>query len=112
MYDGDLQEVLDNLKKCDGILLVSKPCIEIWFIAHYKQPAETDLSSEQCIKQLKSISGWENYKKAFLTLSQEAELWDKRLSAVSNMKSKTTDSKTYSSILEFIKVLEEASKKH
>ena len=111
MYDGDLPEVFENLKKCDGILLVSKPCIEIWFISHYKKPVETDLSSEQCVKQLKSITGWENYKKAVLTLSQEAELWNKRLSAVSNMEVKSTDSKTYSSILEFIKVLEEESAK-
>ena len=107
MYDGDLSEVLDNLKKCDGILLVSKPCIEIWFISHYKKPAETELPSEQCVKQLKSITGWDNYKKAVLTLSQETELWNKRLTAVSNMETKTVNSKTYSSIFEFIKMLEE-----
>lgn len=111
MYDGDLPEVLNSLKKCDGILLISKPCIEIWFIAHYKKPAEKELSSDQCVKQLKSIAGWENYKKAFLTLPQETELWNKRLSAVSNMENKAIDSKTFSSVFEFIKILEEEAAK-
>ena len=27
MYDGDLPEVLSKLTECDGILLISKPCI-------------------------------------------------------------------------------------
>lgn len=107
MYDGDLPEVLNNLKKCDGILLVSKPCIEIWFISHYKKTEETELSSEQCVNRLKSIAGWENYKKAVLTLSQETELWNKRLYAASNMESKSIDSKTYSYVFKFIKILEE-----
>lgn len=46
MYDGDVLEVLELLKKCDGALLVSKPCIEIWFLAHYKKIPETDISSD------------------------------------------------------------------
>ena len=111
MYDGDLPEVLDNLKKCDGIMLVSRPCIEIWFISHYKKPTEADISSEQCVKQLQSIPGWDNYKKAILTLAQESELWNKRLTAVSYMETKPIDSKTYSSIFEFIKILEEEAAK-
>ena len=111
MYDGDLPEVVENLKQCNGVLLLSKPCIEIWFIAHYKKPAESELSSDSCLKQLKDIPNWENYKKAVLTLSQETELWDKKLTAIENMESKNEDSNTYSSIFKFIKILEEEANK-
>ena len=53
---------------------------------------------------------WENYKKSILTSVQELDLWNKRLDAVNNMESKNTASKTYSSIFEFIKILEAESK--
>lgn len=111
MYDGDLPEVVENLKGCDGVLLLSKPCIEIWFIAHFKKPTETELSSDLCVRQLKSFPNWENYKKAVLTISQENDLWEKRLDAVANMESKEANSNTYSSIFTFIQILEKESEK-
>lgn len=111
MYDADLPEVVESLKKCEGVLLLSRPCIEIWFIAHYKKTPETDFSSENCVRQLKSLPGWDNYKKSVLSLAHENELWNKRMIAVSNMESKPESSKTYSSIFEFIKILEEESSK-
>lgn len=107
MYDGDVLEVLELLKKCDGALLVSKPCIEIWFLAHYKKIPETDISSDSCLKQLTSISGWEQYKKAVLTIKQQDFLWDNRMVAVNNMKDKTEENKTYSTVYKFINILEE-----
>ena len=110
MYDGDLPEVLSKLNECDGILLISKPCIEIWFIAHYQVPTETEISSSNCLKQLKSIKNWENYKKSILTSVQELDLWNNRLEAVKNMESKNTASNNYSSVFEFIKILEAESK--
>lgn len=111
MYDGDVPEVLESLKKCDGIMLISKPCIEIWFIAHYKKVSETELTSDACVKQLNSITGWEQYKKAVLTIKQQDSLWDNRMTAVSNMKDKSEANKTYSTIYQFINILENESKK-
>lgn len=110
MYDGDIPEVLDSIKKCDGIMLISKPCIEIWFISHYKNAPEKELSSEECIKQLCSITGWEQYKKAFLSIKQQESLWENRFTAISNMQDKTETNKTYSTIFKFIKILEEEKK--
>lgn len=111
MYDGDVQEVLDSLKKCDGIMLISKPCIEIWFISHYKKAPEIELASEACVKQLCSIAGWEQYKKAVLTIKQQDSLWDNRMTAVTNMQTKTEVNKTYSTIYQFINILEEEKNK-
>ena len=110
MYDGDIPEVLETLKECNGIMLISKPCIEIWFISHYKRTPETELSSDACVKQLCSINGWEQYKKAMLTIKQQDSLWDNRMTAVSNMKDKTEKHKTYSTIYQFINILEEEKK--
>ena len=111
MYDGDIPEVLESLKSCDGIMLISKPCIEIWFIAHYKKAPETDLASDVCVRQLCSIPGWEQYKKAILTIKQQDSLWDNRMTAVENMKDKTEINKTYSTVYQFINILEEEKSK-
>ena len=110
MYDGDVPEVLESLKKCDGIMLISKPCIEIWFIAHYKKALETELASEACVKQLCSIAGWEQYKKAVLTIKHQDSLWDNRMTSVTKMQNKTEANKTYSTIYQFINILEEEKK--
>ncbi len=68
---------------------------------------ETDFASDTCIKQLCSIPGWEQYKKAVLTIKQQDSLWDNRMTAVENMKDKTEDNKTYSTVYQFINILEE-----
>ena len=107
---NNVTEVLEALNKCDGIMLISKPCIEIWFISHYKKAPETELASEACIKQLCSIAGWEQYKKAVLTIKQQDSLWDNRMTAVTNMQNKTFANKTYSTIYQFINILEEEKK--
>ena len=112
MYDGDVPEVLESIKECNGIMLISKPCIEIWFISHFKKAPESDITSENCIKQLCSIAGWEQYKKAVLTIKQQDSLWENRMTAVSNMKDKTESNKTYSTIYQFINILEEEKKKN
>lgn len=52
LYDIDAPMMLDKLQKIDDtILLVSNPCIELWYLLHYKeQKAELDCNS--CNKEL------------------------------------------------------------
>ena len=71
---------------------------------------ETEETYINFLKQLCSIAGWEHYKKAVLTIKQQDSLWDNRLTAVSNMKTKTEANKTYSTIFKFITILEEEKK--
>ena len=110
MYDGDVSEVIERLKKCEGVLLISRPCTEIWFYSHFGKVPETEMTSEECIKLLGSIPGWAKYKKGVLTIKQQDSLWDNRMTAVSNMKNKTEANKTYSTMYKFIDVLEEEKK--
>ena len=77
---------------------------------HLLKAPETDLTSDACVKQLCSIAGWEQYKKAVLTIKQQDSLWDNRMTAVPNMKDKTESNKTYSTIYQFINILEEEKK--
>ena len=106
MYDGDVLEVLNALERCNGTRLISKPCIEIWFLSHYKKAPEFNLTSDSCIKLLCAVDVWEQYKKGVLTVKQQDSLWDARMKAVLNMKQKSEVSRAFSSVYQFIEILE------
>lgn len=106
MYDGDMPEVVNNLKNCECVILLSKPCIEIWFISHFKKPLQSPMSNNECISQLKELPNWRNYKKAHLSETQESLLWENRMTAVSNMKDTPEESKVHSSVFKLINRLE------
>lgn len=112
MYDADVPKVLENLYGCEGILLLSKPCIEIWFMAHFRKIGDREVPSDLCVKLLKKLPGWNDYKKAILTSSQENMLWEKRLTAVDEMKRKKGNSKIFSSVFEFIQILENTKREN
>lgn len=57
--------MLENLKKIpDAELLVSYPCIELWFLLHY-QDHKTKILTEKCIQKLQKDS--KEYKKGSLS---------------------------------------------
>lgn len=67
MYDLDVDGMLDHLLKIPNVeLLVSNPCIELWFLLHY-QEQKSEITSDECIKKLQKVS--QKYKKG--TLSEE-----------------------------------------
>ena len=67
MYDLDVEGMLEQLQKIPNAeLLVSNPCVELWFLLHY-QDQKSEISSDKCIKKLQKVS--KEYKKG--TLSEE-----------------------------------------
>ena len=67
MYDLDVEGMLEQLQKIPNTeLLVSNPCIELWFLLHYHDQ-KTEISSDKCFKKLQKFS--KEYKKG--TLSEE-----------------------------------------
>ena len=67
MYDLDVDGMLEQLQKISNAeLLVSNPCVELWFLLHY-QEQKSEISSDKCIKKLQKFS--KEYKKG--TLSEE-----------------------------------------
>ena len=107
MYDADVQSVVDNLLTCEEKLLLSRPCIEVWFLAHSKKVPAKDFSSEECVNMLKKESSWTDYKKGKLSLEQQEILWEKRLAAGNNIAYEQKSDKPFSMMKEFIEVLEE-----
>ena len=51
MYDLDKDGVLEKLKQMEGMLLVSNPCLELWFLLHH-QDQRANISSSNCIRSL------------------------------------------------------------
>lgn len=64
LYDGDVAAVVDRLKKIkDATLLLSNPCIELWFLLHFKSQ-KSAISGKDCIRELKNrtANGYEKGK--------------------------------------------------
>ena len=67
MYDLDVDGMLEQLQKIPNAeLIVSNPCVELWFLLHY-QEQKAEISSDKCIKKLQKVL--KGYKKG--TLSEE-----------------------------------------
>ncbi|MBO4859236.1 MAG: RloB domain-containing protein [Treponema sp.] len=107
MYDADVQSVVDNLLSCEEKLLLSRPCIEVWFLAHSQKVPAKDFSSEGCINMLKKRTPWKDYKKGKLSFEQQEHLWENRNSAGKNITHDQTSDKPFSMMKDFIDVLEE-----
>lgn len=106
MYDADVQSIVDNIQQCDAKAVLSRPCIEVWFLAHEEKVSETDFSGVECIAKLKRLNSWKDYRKANLSDLQKNVLWENRLMAGENISHVVTDSKVFSTLNEFIDFLE------
>lgn len=61
MFDLDVDMILEHLQEIpDAILLVSNPCIELWFLLHF-QDQKSRITSDKCIQKLMKVSP--EYKK-------------------------------------------------
>lgn len=64
LYDIDRPEMLEKLQSISGsILLVSNPCIELWFILHICNHT-AEATSEEMLRKLKRKC--KNYKKGYI----------------------------------------------
>ncbi len=107
MYDADVQSVVDNLLSCEEKLVLSHPCIEVWFLAHSQKVPAKDISSEECVNFLKKENPWKDYKKGTLSFEQQELLWENRITAGNNIAHEQTPDKPFSMMKDFIDVLEE-----
>lgn len=65
MFDLDVKGMLQHLMIIkDAVLLVSNPCIELWFLLHYED-CKREMDAETCVKRLKKNIG--QYAKGVLT---------------------------------------------
>ena len=102
MYDLDVDGMLEHLQKIPNAeLLVSNPCIELWFLLHY-QEQKSAISSDKCVQKYQRIT--KGYKKGVLSEDEKKVLAENRELAVERAK-KQADYKNPSTTV--FKLLEE-----
>ena len=86
MFDLDVPGMLEHLRKIkDVVLLLSNPCIEFWFLLHYKD-ANKEISSAECLYMLKCID--REYAKGMFSTMMKRVLIDAIEDASKRAKSK------------------------
>lgn len=84
MFDLDVAGVLEHLQKIpDAELLVSNPCVELWFLLHC-QEQKSKLTSKKCIQKLLSFT--KDYKKGVLSEEEKNVLAANRDVAIKRAK--------------------------
>jgi hypothetical protein len=109
IYDADVPEVLEKLKKINNaILLVSNPTIELWFLLHYKNQTVT-LSGDDCIRELGNRNR-NNYKKGIIDNALKAKLKEKCSDACNRSRQLELYENPSTNLYVFIESLEEVKK--
>ena len=86
MFDLDVPGMLEHLRKIkDAVLLLSNPCIEYWFILHYKD-IKKELTSAECLAMLRSIDS--DYAKGSFSTTMKKVLIDSIEDAANRAKAK------------------------
>ena len=104
MYDADVKDVLEKIKKLKNTeLLLSSPCIELWFLLHY-QNQKADINPKDCVRKLKNMNP--SYKKGTMNKALKNQFTEKCSEACSRAKQLDPDKNPSSNIYEFIEALE------
>ncbi|WP_028873165.1 RloB family protein [Psychroserpens burtonensis] len=104
MYDLDVPTMLNRLSSInDSILLVSNPCLEFWFLLHYKNQTANISSSNSCREMANRNR---SYKKGLIDDRLKAKLVSKIDIATSRAKGLTAHNNPSSTVYKLIEVLE------
>lgn len=104
MYDLDVPEILDKLKSIKKAnLLVSNPCIELWFLIHH-QNQNANINSGNCIRKLENF--WKVYKKGELTESLKKKLTKNEPKAINRAKKMKLYDNPSTNVFEIIEELD------
>lgn len=70
VYDADVEPIVDRLATLDGTLILSNPCIELWFLLH-SVSCHQRRDSNSVVRDLAAAHPvWGNYRKGRLTAKQ------------------------------------------
>ena len=108
IYDLDVKEVVIKLKQIkSAILLITNPCLELWFVLHF-QDYKTYCTSKNSLLILRNY--WRNYKKGKLLLSQQRDLLSKQDIAIERAKKGKRLDNPSSSVYRIIEELDKIRK--
>lgn len=106
MYDLDIEGIFGKLKHLDASLLLSNPCIELWFLLHCSNQ-RSELSADECIRRLQSSDQtWNDYRKPSLNSKQREFLWNNKEDAVQKAEALKDFENPSSTIYKLIKILD------
>lgn len=109
VYDADVPEVLERLKKIDSVCLItSNPSIELWFLLHYKNQS-TPITAKRCIKELCNRNK-NTYKKGKLDEPLKKKLDCGFVEATKRAKGLKSPENPSSNMFKFIEALERVKK--
>ena len=105
MYDLDVDGMLEHLQKIpDAVLLVSNPCVELWFLLHY-QEQKSAISSDNCIRKLQKAA--KKYKKGTLSEEEKKVLSDNKELAIERAKLLSEHQNPSTTIYLFLNILDD-----
>lgn len=86
MFDLDVPGMLEHLRNIkDSVLLLSNPCVEYWFLLHYKD-VNKELTSAECLAMLKNLDA--GYVKGAFSGAMKKRLIDEVENATERARSK------------------------
>ncbi len=104
MYDLDVDRMLVHLQSIpDTILLVSNPCIELWYLLHFED-CHAELTQNVCIKKLKRHL--DHYTKGSLLLFEKQQLSERVSDAAIRAKNLVSYNNPSTTIYKIIELLE------
>lgn len=104
MFDLDVDGMLEHLQGIpNAILLVSNPCIELWYLLHFEE-CRAVMTQNDCVKKLKRHL--EHYTKGSLALKDKQILSDKISAASQRAKSLKLYDNPSTTIYKIIDLLE------
>lgn len=106
VYDADVKAVIDKLNVLTGKVILSNPCMELWFLLHSRDFLKR-IESNDVIKVLMQAGGcWRNYKKGCLSSDQQKVLIDSMGEAIIRSNRLKYPNNPSTNINEFIEALE------
>ena len=105
MYDIDVSRIIERLNKIDNCtLLLSNPCIELWFLLHYKNQT-ANIDCKKCCNEMKNRN--RVYKKGAIDKKLKEKLSSKMKDAIKRAKNLTENDNPSSTMYKFIETLDE-----
>lgn len=108
MYDLDVVTMLERLSKIDdSVLLVSNPCIELWFLLHYKNQT-ANINNTKCCREMTNRN--RTYKKGIMDSKLKEKLTTKSSDAVKRAKNLKKFNNPSSTVYRLIEALNDLKK--
>lgn len=82
VYDADVVDIVGRLTSLDGNLILSNPCIELWYLLHVRDRRSPQRPEEMAKVLASSHPSWKSYHKGCLEAEQSKFLIEQKESAI------------------------------